>query len=74
MATGVHGVNGQLVQQPVGKESIPEYDNATTPNRIMAANLVLEITSSQDIVIHMIALVIIIFSKGAIIWLLRRVS
>ena len=63
-----------LYKQPVGKESIPEYDNATTPNRIMAANLVLEITSSQDIVIHMIALVIIIFSKGAIIWLLRRVS
>ena len=63
MATGVHGVNGQLVQQPVGKESIPEYDNATTPNRIMAANLVLEITSSQDIVIHMIALVIIIFLR-----------
>lgn len=61
MVTGVHGVNGQPVLQAVVKESIPEHDNVTTLSRIMAANVVLEITSSQDIVIHTIALVIIIF-------------
>lgn len=66
MVTGVHGVNGQLVLQAAEKESIPEHDNATTPNHIMVADVVLEITSSQDIVIHMIAMVTLFFSKGAI--------